>query len=59
VKIGEALLKLGSVDEATLARFLAKQQGMPFVDLDKGKDRRRGDRARLEGDRASSRKCSR
>jgi type IV pilus assembly protein PilB len=37
VKIGEALLKLGHVDEATLARFLAKQQGMPFVDLDKGK----------------------
>jgi type IV pilus assembly protein PilB len=37
VKIGEALLKLGAVDETTLARFLAKQQGMPFVDLDKGK----------------------
>ncbi len=37
VKLGEALLKLGAVDEATLARFLAKQQGMPFVDLDKGK----------------------
>ena len=37
VRIGEALLKLGAVDETTLTRFLAKQQGMPFVDLDKGK----------------------
>jgi type IV pilus assembly protein PilB len=37
VHIGEALQKLGFVDEVTLTRFLAKQQGMPFVDLDKGK----------------------
>jgi type IV pilus assembly protein PilB len=37
VRLDEALLKLGFVDEATLARALAKQQGMPFVDLDKGK----------------------
>ena len=35
--IGEALQKLGFVDEVTVTRFLAKQQGMPFVDLDKGK----------------------
>src|SRR5436190_13982592 len=33
----DALLKLGLVDEATLARTVAKDQGMPFVDLDKGK----------------------
>ena len=35
--LGDALLKLGFVDEGTLARTLAKQQGMPYVDLDKGK----------------------
>jgi len=33
----DALLKLGFVDETTLARAVAKDQGMPFVDLDKGK----------------------
>src|SRR5262249_2008289 len=37
VRLGEALLKLGFVDEATLTRTLAKQSGIPFVDLDKGK----------------------
>ncbi len=37
IQVGQALLKLGHIDETTLARFLAKQQGMPFVDLDKGK----------------------
>ena len=37
IPIGEALLKLGHIDETTLARFLAKQQGMPFVDLEKGR----------------------
>jgi type IV pilus assembly protein PilB len=35
--IGQALEKLGHIDETTLARFLAKQQGMPFVDLEKGR----------------------
>ena len=37
VRIGEALLELGHVDEAAIARTLAKQQGMPFVDLGKGR----------------------
>jgi type IV pilus assembly protein PilB len=37
LRLGEALLRLGFVDETTLARTLAKQQGLPFVDLDKGK----------------------
>ncbi len=37
LRIGESLVKLGYVDEVTLTRFLAKQHGMPFVDLDKGK----------------------
>jgi len=37
MRIGEALLELGHTDEGTLFRFLAKQQGMPFVDLDKGR----------------------
>jgi type IV pilus assembly protein PilB len=37
LRLGEALLRLGFVDETTLARTLAKQQGIPFVDLDKGK----------------------
>jgi len=37
VRIGESLLQLGHVDETTLARALAKQQGLPFVDLEKGK----------------------
>ncbi|MBL8858512.1 MAG: type II/IV secretion system protein [Planctomycetes bacterium] len=33
----EALMKLGLVDETTLARTQAKAEGLPFVDLDKGK----------------------
>ncbi len=37
VRIGEALLQLGHVDERELTRAIAKQQGMPFVDLEKGK----------------------
>jgi len=37
VRIGEALLHLGHIDEDALARVVAKQQGMPFVDLNKGK----------------------
>ncbi len=37
LRLGEALLRLGFVDESMLARTLAKQQGLPFVDLDKGK----------------------
>src|SRR4051812_22717284 len=37
VQLGVALLKLGFIDETTLAKTLARQQGMPFVDLDKGK----------------------
>jgi type IV pilus assembly protein PilB len=35
-RLGEALLKLGHLDETTLARSLAKHLGMPFVDLNKG-----------------------
>jgi len=35
--LGEALLRLGFIDETTLARTLAKQQGLPFVDLEKGR----------------------
>ena len=37
VRIGEALLHLGHIDETALARVVAKQQGMPFVDLTKGR----------------------
>ena len=37
IHIGQALQQLGHIDETTLARFLAKQQGMPFVDLEKGR----------------------
>ncbi|MEZ5978023.1 MAG: ATPase, T2SS/T4P/T4SS family [Planctomycetota bacterium] len=33
IKVGEALVQLGYVDEPTVFRALAKQQGMPFVDL--------------------------
>jgi type IV pilus assembly protein PilB len=36
-KLGEAVVQLGFTDEATVARALAKQSGIPFVDLDKGK----------------------
>ena len=37
MRLGEALVRLGFVDETTLARTLAKQQGLPFVDLEKGR----------------------
>jgi type IV pilus assembly protein PilB len=37
VRLGEALVKLGFADEAAIARALARQQGLPFVDLDKGR----------------------
>ena len=37
VRIGEALLSLGHLEETALFRVLAKQQGMPFVDLSKGR----------------------
>jgi len=33
----ECLVRLGAVDEMTLARARAKLEGMPFVDLDKGR----------------------
>jgi type II secretory ATPase GspE/PulE/Tfp pilus assembly ATPase PilB-like protein len=36
VRIGEALVQLGHLDEASVARVVAKQNGMPFVDLTKG-----------------------
>ena len=35
--LGQALVKLGHIDETTLARAQAKDQGMPFVDPSKGK----------------------
>ena len=37
LRLGEALMALGFADEATVTRAWAKEQGMPFVDLDKGK----------------------
>lgn len=37
VRIGEALVKLGFTGEGAVARALAKQQGLPFVDLAKGR----------------------
>jgi len=37
LRIGEALVALGHTDETTVFRTLARQQGLPFVDLDKGK----------------------
>jgi len=36
LRLSEALLKLGHVDETTLARALAKSEGLPFVDLTRG-----------------------
>jgi len=36
IRIGEALVQLGHLDETTLTRFVAKQHGLPFVDLSKG-----------------------
>ncbi|MCK5323087.1 MAG: Flp pilus assembly complex ATPase component TadA, partial [Desulfobulbaceae bacterium] len=35
VKVGEALLELGFVDEVAIARVLSKQLNIPYVDLDK------------------------
>ena len=37
LKIGETLIALGFADELTVTRTLAKQAGLPFVDLDKGR----------------------
>jgi type IV pilus assembly protein PilB len=37
LRLDEALAKLALVDEATLYRTFAKEQGLPFVDLDKGR----------------------
>ena len=37
VGIGEALVQLGHIDETSLARVVAKREGMPFVDLSKGR----------------------
>jgi len=37
LRIGEAMLQLGFLDERALTRAVAKQQGMPFVDLEKGR----------------------
>jgi type IV pilus assembly protein PilB len=36
IRIGEALVQLGHLDEVSLARVVAKQNGLPFVDLSKG-----------------------
>ncbi|MBK8179379.1 MAG: Flp pilus assembly complex ATPase component TadA [Planctomycetes bacterium] len=37
LKLEEAVLRLGFVDEASLYRVIAKSQGLPFVDLSTGK----------------------
>jgi type IV pilus assembly protein PilB len=37
LSLQEALTRQGAVDEGTLYRALAKQHGIPFVDLDKGR----------------------
>jgi type IV pilus assembly protein PilB len=36
IRIGEALVQLGHLDEASVARMVAKQNSLPFVDLAKG-----------------------
>jgi type IV pilus assembly protein PilB len=36
IRIGEALVQLGHLDEVSVARMVAKQNGLPFVDLAKG-----------------------
>jgi len=36
IRIGEALVQLGHLDEISVARMVAKQNGLPFVDLAKG-----------------------
>ncbi len=36
-RLEDCLVRLGAVDEVTLARAVAKLAGMPFVDLDKGR----------------------
>ena len=37
VRLGEALVSLGCLEEDQVARLLAKQAGLPFVDLSKGR----------------------
>ncbi|MSR46050.1 MAG: type II/IV secretion system protein [Planctomycetes bacterium] len=37
MKIGEMLIAMGATDEVTVARALARQAGLPFVDLDNQK----------------------
>ncbi len=37
LRLGEALVQLGHLDQTTLARVLAKQLSMPFVDLTRGR----------------------
>ncbi len=37
LRLEEALIELGFVDEVAVARIVAKQEGMPFVDLAKGR----------------------
>ncbi len=37
LRIEDALVELGFVDEQAVARIVAKHQGMPFVDLSKGR----------------------
>lgn len=37
IALQEAVVKLGFSDEATVARAVARQNGMPFVDLEKGR----------------------
>ncbi len=36
IRIGEALVQLGHLDELSVARMVAKQNALPFVDLSKG-----------------------
>ncbi len=36
IRIGEALVQLGHLDEVAVSRMVAKQNGLPFVDLAKG-----------------------
>lgn len=37
IALGEAVVKLGFSDETAVARAVAKQNGLPFIDLDKGR----------------------
>ncbi len=58
-RLGSEITKMGLLDENALADFVAKQYGVPSINLDEFEIDRRGHRARPRRGRAQAQRASR